>query len=188
MKRWWMLTTALSVSVWGCGTNRVVPGAIGETSSTSEPETNLEGLQIETFLETAELRAGQTAIVTCVVSRDREQVTDVPVVVVVSPTVDGISVADNRATFSPTVAGEYRVWCQSAGGDLRDSAGAALAVTPAEVVALETEVNSPTLVAGEAGLVGCTGFDQYQNRITDVGQLIDGEALTVERPVEVLLF
>ena len=102
MKRWWIVIPVLSVFVCSCGTNRVVPGAIGETSSDSEAVSAVEGLVIETFLESSSLRAGQTAIVNCVVSREREQVTDVPVVVVVSPAVDEISVAESRASFSPS--------------------------------------------------------------------------------------
>ncbi|MBT6178136.1 MAG: hypothetical protein HOI23_12895 [Deltaproteobacteria bacterium] len=182
------LVVTIVVSLVGCGTNRVTPGSdtTGDEPTGTEV-VNLEGVVVETFLADATIHAGEPAQVTCIVSRDREQLTDIPIAVVVSPMVESITVSGVSASFTPTQAGEFSVQCMTAGREVADSQGATLTVTPADIVRIETSVSDNTLVSGVPGAVGCVAHDEYDNEIIDIAALENGNLLNLDHAVELII-
>ena len=179
---------AMVVSLVACGTNRGSPG----TDSTADEPTgstvvNLDGVVVETFLASGQIRAGETAQVTCIVSRDREQLTDIPVKVVVPPAAPSVTVSGVSGTFTPTVMGEYHVQCMTAGLEVSDPIGATLTVLPADIIRIETSVSDNTLVSGVAAAVSCVAHDEFDNEIIDVAALENGNLLNLDHAVELII-
>jgi len=182
------IVLAIVVSLVACGTNRVNPGNnSGEDEPIGSEVMNLDGVVVETFLADGHIQAGQTAQVTCIVSRDREQLSEVPIAVVVTPVAASVTISGVSASFTPTQTGEFNVQCMTAGREVVDSAGATLIVVPADVVRIETSVSDNSLVAGVAAAVGCVAHDEFDNEIVDVAALENGHLLNLDHAVELII-
>lgn len=84
----------------------------------------------------------------------------------VSPAAEVQSAPNDRFTTSPTTVGDYIVFCATADGAVTDISGDKFSVEPGEPVAVETQLETTSAVAGVAVAVDCQMFDAYGNETT----------------------
>lgn len=180
--------SALMCCLVACGATRTSPGSVpSEEQPTHVPSVNLDGVVVETFLLAPVIAAGESAQVTCIVSRDREQLADVPVLVEVTPVAGPVTVSGVSASFTPTQVGTFNVRCMTAGREISDPVGATLQVVPDVIVRIDTTLSENVLRAGVAGAVGCIAHDQFDNEIVDIQALEDGHLLNLDHAVEIII-
>ena len=83
-----------------------------------------------------------------------------------SPNLEVESEENRIFSVTPTAVGEYLVFCATADGAVTDSVGDSFTVVPAEPVAVETQLETTSAIAGVPVAVDCQMFDAYGNETT----------------------
>ena len=151
------------------------PGIVGGEPTLPDPAPR--DLVIETLVDRVTTLAGETLSVTCVVSENREQVTDVATQV----TVDGqpsAQTAEGVASVILVTRGSYLVSCEGIEEDVRDDIGVAIQVLPAAPILVETALSAEQLPAGAPLLVTCSLEDAFGNSIERLVELPAEDSLS----------
>ena len=138
------------------------PGVVGGEPTPPAPEPR--DLVVETLVERVSILAGEELSVTCIVSEDRVQVTDVATRVTVEdePAVDASSGVGNLVLVT---RGSYRVACEGIDEDVQDEIGVVVEVLPAAPVTIETTLDQSEIPAGGPVQIGCALEDAFGNAI-----------------------
>ena len=112
-----------------------------------------------------ELRAGEILGVQCELLgvQDGVGASALELTVRVSPVVDVVSEEDGLFSFKPGTVGDYLVFCGTLDGAVTDIVGDSFSVSAGEPVAVETQLESLSAVAGVGVAVDCQMFDAYGN-------------------------
>ncbi len=122
-----------------------------------------------TWVSDHKVAAGETITVTCSFRRGLTVLSGISTEVVVTPTVAGLAVTGQTATFTPTATGKYRVKCGEVGGAAMDAAGQEVVVEAAALASVETVIAEPTGRVGTRIITQCRGLDTYGNQLLSLG-------------------
>ncbi len=132
---------------------------------------------VQTFVEPAEVRAGQAAAVRCEVRNRHGALADQPTEWTVDPAA-GVTVESGTAT--PTIVGTYAFTCRATRLDQADPTPATLTVRPGDPASTVATVDPASVQAGKDAAASCAVYDAYGNVITDAKTSIDPvDGLTV---------
>jgi hypothetical protein len=109
--------------------------------------------------------AGTSILVTCRFMRGSEEITAPATAVTVSPSVSTLVTDGVGATFTPTVAGTYRVHCSSEDASMVDAQGQEVRVVAGPALTTDTVIADPDGRAGDRVLVECHAFDSFGNEL-----------------------
>ena len=135
-------TLLLACSMVACSDT---PGIVGGEPTIPVPTPR--DLAVETLVERVSTLAGEALSVTCVVSENREQVTDVATQI----TIDGQPLAETNegvASLTLVTRGSYLVSCEGIDDAVRDDIGVVVEVFPAAPITIDTVVSAEELPAG----------------------------------------
>lgn len=173
-------TLVFALSMVACSDT---PGVVGGEPTLPDPPKR--ELVVETLVERVRTIAGESFGVTCVVSEDREQVTDVATQV----TVDGEVIAetsDGIASLTLVTRGTYLIACEGITEDVTDEIGVVVEVLPAAPVLVETALDAEELPAGAPVLISCSSQDAYGNTIESLAELPPGLTLSWQGDASIL--
>ena len=151
------------------------PGVVGGEPTIPTPEPR--DLVVETLVERVRILAGEELSVTCIVSEDRVQVTDVATRV----TVDDEPTVDTSAGVGGLILvtrGSYRVACEGIDEDVQDEIGVVIEVLPAAPVTIETTLDQSEIPAGGPVQVECELEDAFGNTIERLAELPEDQTLS----------
>lgn len=120
---------------------------------------------IETFVSPKRVVAGTEITASCVVSQDRAYLPGVAVVVAISPNPGAVTTFPTGVRFTPTVAGEYNVRCQTADQSVADVDGVTVVVEEGAPAVVETTLAATLAEAGAPVGVTCELLDAYGNAL-----------------------
>ena len=115
-----------------------------------------------------DVQAGETVNIQCELLgvQDGVGASVLELVARVSPSLEVEAQENGVFSVTPTAVGEYLVFCGTADSAVTDIVGSSFTVEAAEPVAVETQLETTSAIAGVPVAVDCQMFDAYGNETT----------------------